>query len=292
MPKKVVIATGCDAQFYPFMLEALGSLHALRLDDRADFGILDLGLRGDQKSELSAMGCIIRRPTWTLPVDQALSKPHEVGLVARTDLRSYFEGYDVYLWFDADAWAQTPEFFDLFVDGAIARGAAVVRENGRGMRRNWLYSRWWFGHMIASCGVVDGFRVSLPAAINLGIVALASDAPHWAVWREMYRHMIVCRGKASVDQHAFNAAVHLRSLPTALLPARCNWVVTLSQPQWNPATKQLWEPRGPNPISVVHLAGPDKRRTYDIESASGGKISTALTHTDISALTSNKSLAA
>lgn len=292
MPKKVVITTGCDAEFYPFMREALTSLFALRLNDRADFGVLDLGLSHDQISELSALGCIIRRPSWTLPIDEALRKPHEVGLVARTDLRTYFSGYDVYLWFDADAWAQTPEFFDLFVEGARARGAAVVRENGRGMKRNWLYSRWWFGHMIASCGVVDGLKVSFPPAINLGIVALASNAPHWAVWREMYLHMILCRGKASVDQHAFNAAIHLRNLSTALLPARCNWVVTLSQPQWNPVTNRLWEPHGGNPISVVHLAGPNKRRSYDIELTSGGRIATALTHTDISALTSRASLAA
>src|SRR6185369_6444697 len=119
------------------------------------------------------------QPTWTLPVPEDKRVPHDVGLVARTALRDYFPGYEVYLWFDADAWAQTPEFFDLFTEGAKAKGAAIVRENGTGMKRDWLYNRWWYGHMMAAYGPLGGIKAAYPPAINIGILALSANAPHW-----------------------------------------------------------------------------------------------------------------
>jgi hypothetical protein len=61
-------------------------------------------------------------PGRTINVPQELRDGFMIGNVAKTALRDYFPGYDVYLWFDADAWAQTGEFFDAFVAGALAEG--------------------------------------------------------------------------------------------------------------------------------------------------------------------------
>lgn len=278
--QSTIVMTGCDARFYPFMEETLKSLLALGIDGRADLGILDLGLTPEQLDSLRAMGCIIRKPEWTLPVPEALRIPHEIGLVARTALRDYFPGYKVYLWFDADAWAQTTEFFDAFVEGAKSKGAAIVRENGVGCRRNITYNRWWYGHMIASYGLINGVRVAWKPAINIGLVALSDTAPHWEAWIRDYRRMIVERSKTNLDQHAFNAALELNHLPAAEISPRCNWICTLSPPVWNPDTKMFCEPDSTaRPLSVLHLAGPDKRRTYHLKQTNGATISTALTWT-------------
>lgn len=279
MSESTIIITGCDERFYPFMEESLNSLFALHLEQKADIGILDLGLSPTQMDSPRAKGCLIKKPEWTLPVPEHLRIPHEIGLVARTALRDYFPGYSVYLWFDADAWAQTPDFFNAFVEGAKAKGAAIVRENGTGCRRTWLYNRWWYGHMIASYGLLNGFRVAFKPAINIGIVALSDTAPHWQAWIDAYRDMIVRRGKTTLDQHAFNAALELNRLPSALIPARYNWICTLSPPRWDAARKLFCEPNSTGkPLSVLHLAGPDKRRVYQLKTTTGEDYATALTY--------------
>lgn len=279
MSSKTIIMTGCDANFFDFMSETLSSLEALKLHDEAAIGILDLGLTSEQVASLEAKGYTVKKPHWTLNVPQELRKSYLVGFDARTCLPDYFPGYDVYLWFDADAWAQTREFFDVLVAGAQEHGAAIIRENGTGYRRDFLYNKWWYGHMLTSWGIVGGLRVAMPAAINAGIYAIRADAPHWAAWRKDYQYMIDTRKKLNMDQHAFNATIVLRRMPHLLAAPVCNWICTLSPPRWNPETRQFVTPdTAAKPLSVLHLAGPDKRRIYQLQKTAGGTIDTALTY--------------
>ena len=276
MAHSTVIVTGGDAAFFCLMQQAIESLIALGLREDAQLGVLDQGLLPGQVRWLTERGCRVVPATWNIDVPIGLRRQAQVGLVARTSLRDYFPGFEVYVWFDADAWAQTREFFDRMVDGARRHGAALVRENGRGYRRHTLYSRWWYGHMILQCGPWDGMRIARKPSINIGVMALAAHAPHWARWRELYAQFIARSGKVNLDQHAFNAAVDLHGLPHALVPSRCNWIPRLSVPVWNPRTGYLHEPGG-EPLSVVHLAGADKTRPYRLTSLEGERIGTALT---------------
>ena len=132
---KEIIITGGDAHFFPWMIAAISSLRAHAETSALDLGIIDQGLTDEQRAQLNALGCKIVQPQWTLPVPQEARSLRNIGLVARTALRDYFTGYEVYLWFDADAWMQTPEFVAAYVDGARQRGAAVVTENGPGYRK-------------------------------------------------------------------------------------------------------------------------------------------------------------
>lgn len=279
MKKSVVIMTGGDAKFFHYMEECLLSLYKLELHNEADIGILDLGLLPEQIIKLEAMGCKVVRPEWTLPISPERRIPHELGLVARTALRDYFTGYKVYLWFDADAWAQTNEFFMEFVRGAQETGTAIVRENGVGVSRNYLYNRWWYGHMIKAYGLIDGIRVAYKPAINIGIVAMSDISPMWDAWIEHYKVMIQKCDRTNLDQHAFNAAIVLDKIPATLISPRCNWITTLSHPTWDKRGKVFCEPKnGTKPISVIHLAGPEKRRIYNLDSLDGGSnIPTPLT---------------
>lgn len=284
MSKSVVIINGCDAKFYPFMMQSLQSLLALHLDERADIAILDLGLTPEQVSELQGMGFTVKQPYWTLEVPEKFRGKHQIGLVARTALREFFPGYKTYLWFDADAWAQTPEFFDSLVAAANATGAGVIRENGANYKRDFAYSKWWFGNMMAAYGLIPGFRIALKPAINIGILCLSDTAPHWESWINYYKQFIARRERVN-NQHSFNAAIELDHLPYTEVPARCNWITTLSTPGWDPVARMVTEPqRGGKPLSVLHLAGPDKERTYALHQPDGKIMNTQLTFTAISAL--------
>ena len=57
--KKTIIINGCDKNFFLLMKESLESLIALKLHEKADIGILDLGLNPVQVHELKNMGYIV-----------------------------------------------------------------------------------------------------------------------------------------------------------------------------------------------------------------------------------------
>lgn len=266
------------------MEEAISSLHDCGIHKRADFGVLDLGLSTAQVSKLEGMGCTVKKPYWTLSLPEVLKAEHQIGLVARTALREYFPGYKVYLWFDADAWAQTPEFFDTLVEGARSKGAAVICETGAKYKMDWMYTRWWYGNMMAAYGLWKGFRVARKPVINIGIMAIADTAPHWEAWISYYVKFVSKMKKVN-NQHSFNAAVTLENLPCHYADARCNWITYLSIPSWNPKIKLLCEPNSAaKPISVVHMAGPNKRKLCNLDQTIGGTIETPLDYVSIKAL--------
>ncbi len=277
--RREIIITGGDATFFPFLIGAIESLRAHAQTAARDLGVIDQGLTNEQRAQLAALGCKIVQPEWTLPVPQEARLLRNIGLVARTALREYFPGYRVYLWFDADAWMQTPEFVAAYIEGALATGAAVAREDGPGYRRDWNDLRWWIGNMLASFGPLDGLRCSLVTSINIGVVCLTDTAPHWDAWKQLYTQALERTGKVNMDQHAFLAAIHLRGLPTSFLAARFNWLPHLSCPIWNPQLRLLCEPVAPHrPLSVIHLAGPRKDRPYELTRLNGGSFATSLTY--------------
>jgi hypothetical protein len=274
-----IIITGGDAQFFPWMIAAITSLRAHPQTSELDLGIIDQGLTEEQRSQLFALGCKIIRPEWTLPVPSHARQLRNIGLVARTALRDYFTGYDVYLWFDADAWMQTPEFVNAYVQGARQRGAAVVTEDGPGYRKTFADWKWWAGNMVASFGPIEGLRCSFATSINIGVLCLKDTAPHWLEWQRYYIKALQRTGKVNMDQHALFAAIHLGGLPTTFLPARFNWLPHLSCPVWNAESRLLCEPKPPyRPLSVIHLAGPRKDRPYEVASLNGGTLATSLTY--------------
>jgi hypothetical protein len=279
MSKEIVI-TGGDSAFFPFLWAALRSMRKHAELAELDFGIVDQGLEETQKEQLSRLGCRIVTPTWTLPVPAEHRQLKNIGLVARPALRDYFPGYQIYLWFDADAWVQTPEFLRAYIEGARRSGAAVATENGSGYRKTLTDRKWWIGNMFAAYGLRRGLRCSAATSVNIGILCLSSNAPHWAAWTRFYTEALERTGKVNLDQHAFLAAIECQGLDTAFMPARFNWQPFLSAPVWDSEQRLLCEPEAPyRPLSVVHLAGPNKQRGYALRALSGGApLHTSLTY--------------
>lgn len=280
--KKDIVITGSDANFFPFLIECIDSLMRLHIADRVDLGVMDFGLDPAQVEALNARGIKAVIPQWTLNAKYDLKKRYEIGYVSRTALPQYFPGYDVYLWFDSDAWAQTGDFIDELIEGARQKGAAVIREDGKGMARNFIYNKWWYGNMMLSYGAFDGIRVARKPTINTGILAIKNGAPHWGKWIARYEQAITKARKINLDQHSFNAAVELDNLPVYHADTKCNWVVTLSPPHIDPKTKRLYKPDGSGvPLSIVHLAGPDKRRIYNLKTIDGKTAQFPLSYADL-----------
>jgi len=283
MRSRTILVTGADARWYPLLQAALNSLFDTNCRGSVAIGLLDLGLDTDQLSSVAANEIQIVKPD--VEVNPAHAKTHglggALGRAARFHLRDYFPGYEVYIWFDADAWVQTTEFLEPFILGARRRGAAVAREDGIGYCFSEREKRWWNGNMMRLYGRVRGTYLSMLKSINLGVLALAANAPHWAVWEKRFRQAVDHLNKLDVDQHAFFAAIHLDRLDVQFMPARFDWICTLSTPKWNPNRGLFCEPgRQHRPISILHLAGPSKERQYDVATLAGTSIGTGLTYED------------
>ena len=263
-----ILITGGDEKFGVLLLEAVESLRDCGALSSVDLGVLDQGLGTPSLSELQRMGAKVVRPDWPHFVPLELRNPIFLGLACRPLLRDIFPGYDTYVWFDADAWAQNVSFVEAYLSGARHRGAAVAREDGCGYHKSMRDKRWWFGNHVLAFGATKGLHLILMSSVNIGILSLSSSAPHWSKWLERYIQAIQRTAKINLDQHAFHAAIHLDGLQTTFLPATDNWIPILSVPAWDATRRRLCEPsQERKPISVIHLAGPDKDRAYELSAS-------------------------
>lgn len=283
---KTIILTGGTKEFFPFMRECVDSLADTGVLRRADLGIIDHSLTEEQRQSFSSQAAIMVRPTYAelgVEVPERLQLPQHLNLVARSGLPALFPGYEIYLWFDADAWAQTADFFDVYVDGAMRDGLSVAKDDGHGYRPSSFERRWWIGNYVQGFGIVDGLRGGLlHKAINIGVVAIHRDAPHWARYRQRHQETIRRTGKINLDQHACHASLVLDGYSVAYVPAIHNWQPILSMPHWDARRRLLCEPRPAGKVlSVVHLAGRGKREIQSLRTTEGGTIETAITYSEV-----------
>lgn len=102
-------------------------------------------------------------------------------------------------------------------------------------------------------------RSWMRAPLDVGVFALAADAPHWRLWANVHRQA-VARGRdtgpgpATLAAATLNAAIRAHRLPVAPLPARWNWLCRLEAPMWD--GRRLTEPEPPyDPIAILQVPG-------------------------------------
>jgi hypothetical protein len=240
---------------------------------------MDYGLADDQLEWLRSKVDVVVQPTWRFPIADALKTPRHLIFTSRLCLREELPGFDVYFWFDADAWLQIPDALDRYVDGAAADGLAITTEDHRAYRYQAWLQAWTAKHFVTGYGPWRGLWLYMRRHLNAGIFALHKDAPHWDAWRARLTGAIDRSGRVTPhDQFALNQVVWQDRLPTCLLTPDANWICDRGPPKWNPATLQFCVPdAGHAPIGIMHLAGPAKTHDYAIAQVGGGTISTRLT---------------
>jgi hypothetical protein len=295
--ERVILVSGVDRNLFWGVLDTFRSIKAACRDGHPDFGFVDFGLTDAQRDELRAIDpaiTIVDPPRgWSMDLPPDLRAKWHPRCGSKMYLREYFPDYEVYLWFDADAWAQDARFIDAYVEGAIAHGIAWSREDEPTYHTNWEQRRWWYGNLVHCFGWVDGLRLALQSPANNGILCLHRDAPHWEIWQRLNERIIKKTGKFNMGQHTLHACVHLEGLDSAFIPARYNWICTLATPVWNPERKVLCKDYAPyEPLSVVHLAGHQKDRPYSLKTTDGQTVTSPLTYAAIQALAAGKPLPA
>lgn len=259
---RVVIATGADEGFATRLIGFVTNLAPfIRHADHA-FACFDLGLSPETRDTVLPYLTHLVDPGWDLDVAPHVreAEPHLRALTLRPSLRDYLPGYDIYVWIDADVHVQHPGTIEWFIDGARARGMAVVPQVHHAYAVNEATVQWRARRMQRYFGAESAQRTLWAPYYNAGIFALAVDAPHWDAWRTCFEEGInASAGELVCDQTALNEAIHRHALPVNRLPAICNWLCHLAPPMKDTKTGRFVEP-GPagREIAMLHMSARSK----------------------------------
>lgn len=276
---QAAIVTGADHGYFPLMHALLQTLDRTRIDPACRLLALDFGLLPDERTALDALVDEVVRPTWWFDAPDHLRLPRNLGYAARPMIPKYFPGYDTYLWLDADISVQDGQFAADFLRAADEGALAIVEEVDPSYRTELYALKWRIGNAFRCFGAVDGLRLCLGHQVNSGAFALRADAPHWAAWQQRYQWAVMKAGRANLDQHALMATLCLDALPVSYLDSTQNWICARSQPIWDDDRQLFCRPSPPfEPISVLHLAGRQKKGVHEIKTLSGGIKAMPLTY--------------
>ena len=278
---RVLIISASDTKFCGLLRSMVASIQPVLDAPNVDFACLDIGLGQADLAWLESFGAKVVKPRAHLGVDPAAHSPALLSFLARPFLPEYFPGYDVYTWIDSDIWLQDPEVVTAYVEGARTSGLAITHERERGYRfQGWLFA-WTTKHFLLGYGPLTTAWLLARRHVNAGFFAMSANTPHWEGWARRYAAAIKRTGAVVPhDQFALNHSLHAsegRRTGARLLDPTCNWIVDRSVPMWDDAAGVYCKPYAPyERIGALHLAGPAKRKLFEVRRTGGGTFSTYL----------------
>lgn len=276
---RAAIVTGADHGYFPLMYALLQTLSRSQTDTAYPLLVLDFGLKPEEIVAIKALATEVVRPWWWFDAPADLRASCNLGYAARPKIPEYFPGYDAYLWLDADISVQGNHFAGDFLRSAEQGALAIVEETDPSYKTELYALKWRIGNAFRCFGLRDGLKLCLGRAINSGAFALRADAPHWDSWQRHYQRAVLGAGRANLDQHALTATLTLDRLPASYLSSTYNWICVRSQPIWDDERQVFCRPEAPfEPISVLHLAGRQKKGNHPIKTLDGNTRSMPLTY--------------
>jgi len=266
--KKNVIISLADSNYFELLNELVDSIKRFKQSEDTAICILDGGLTEDQKKILASKVDEIKSSEWDIKISQfkTMGKKWLKSLITRAFLPEYFPNYKKYMWIDADAWVNSWEAVELYFNGCenkkLSISTSADRAYGRVLRAEWVFGSFAriksqnYKHAKSS-GFSEKIarKVALKPHLNAGVFALASDAPHWDVWRKNLEDSLKSGKVWGSDQIALNITIYHNELPVEILPAYCNWT-NIDGMKYDLNRKTLVEPYLPHhEIGIVHFAG-------------------------------------
>ena len=266
--KKNVIISLADENYFELLEELVDSIKSFKQSENIAICILDAGLTDHQKNILAPKVDEIKSSDWDIKISQfkVMGKKWLKSLITRAFLPEYFPKYEKYLWIDADAWVNSWEAVELYFKGCENKKLSIAtsadRAYGRVLRAEWILGSFAriksqnYKHAKSS-GFSEKIarEVALKPHLNAGVFALASNAPHWEVWRKNLEESLKSGKVWGSDQIALNITVYHNKLPVEILPAYCNWTL-IDALKFDKKRNTLVEPYLPNhQIGIVHFAG-------------------------------------
>ena len=134
--KQNTFVSGCDANYFPLLLEWLHSVRRFKEAEAFDICILDAGLTDEQRERLKPHVTSIVNPDW--PADFPAHKKRGEYLkacICRPFIPDMFPGYETYIWMDADTWVQGWRAVELYLEGAKRGKLTITAQADRAYKR-------------------------------------------------------------------------------------------------------------------------------------------------------------
>ena len=294
---KVTIVAFADESYFPLLYELVISIREHASPEQCAISILNAGLSDEQLHQIRPHVQHIAPPKWDL---QRLPfykkrKPQQMAFTCLPFLPSYFPGYDVYIWLDADCWVADWDAIELFIEGAMRRKLTICSSVDRSYSPvqfiKWMFHRphkirsFLYKHAKKVFGARVAEEMALLPELNTGAFALHREAPHWAVWAKLMEAAAPRARVYGIDQLTAAMMIYREGLPVELLPAWCNWLCARALPIIDNAGGKLLEPYLPHhPIGIMHLAGLNPERSdpnlmISLETTDGGRTERSLRYT-------------
>ncbi len=269
---KILICSGADHNYFPLLREMIYSVKRFHQSANIEFAVIDGGLAKDDIEWLRGNVQHIHAPEWPSDIAEkkAGGKTYLKSCVCRPWINTYFPGYDLYIWLDADIWVQNWDAMDLYIRGAMAGKLATSGQVDRGYPRSTRIkflgpiplklSGFYFSNAKKAFSYKLAKNLFPYHVLQAGAFAIRGDAPHWKHWQELVLKAVV-KGKVfTAEQLTMGVMCHLDGLPVEVLPAWCNWLCEFPPPL-DESKGQFVEPYLPNhPIGLMHISGYDEMR--------------------------------
>lgn len=269
------VFSGGDAKYFPLIEDMVASVREFATAQEVGISLIDGGLEPAQAEHLAKRyGADIIEGGWGFEEAKAKSggKKWLKTATMRSHLDQYAEGADIVAWIDGDAWVQDWIGPKLLFEAAAMKRLAIISQTsryaGQTMRVQWLgpipdvarvrsilYKNARNAHFPEKVARAIGTKPTL----NGGIYAMATDAPHWEVWRR--RQLEAIRGGCNVfssDQLSIGLMVHYDGLPAELCPEICNYMGPWKASDDGKSLVEYYTPYAK--VGIVHMAGQDAMR--------------------------------
>ena len=129
----------------------------------------------------------VAQPEWEFGLDESCGFPIPFkGILARTHIRKYFPGYEVYFHIDADAWVQDWAAVELYVAGARKGVMAVSPEIDRSFICNYRNAHAYREFVIHIYTDLQGAEYAEKyrdyPILNTGVFAMPAVSVLWERW--------------------------------------------------------------------------------------------------------------
>ena len=278
--KQALIVSGANPPYFEWLRELVLSWRETGACDRADFGVMDLGLEAEQRGWLEEQGVHLARPDWPFADLEGNAPEWFKAMVCRPFLPEIFPGWDYVFWLDADSWIQNPAVLDLFIQGASREGFCAVPAVDRAYQPDYMGGKWFLDWQ-KSC-LEGGFGAELAEKlyrypiISAAAVCGKAAAPHWKVWQDYLEVALKRKIYREAEQTALCVMVHLGGMKTHFLPSWCHWVCNMGMPLLDLSSGQYVEPYAPYlAVGIMDMPG-NMRSEEFILPTSGGPVRSTL----------------